>query len=141
RLSAVTPVVRSSEVLAQVDRVLPDRATEALHGFNAVVGTTFFPRYLEPFAPERIVAVPEGDPEVLQDADVQAAERSVVKILGANDCGLGVEGTGFLYGPGRVMTNAHVVAGVDSPGGAIGGYRGRGPVGHHVPVLAFAGAS
>ena len=26
-----------------------------------------------------------------------------------------MEGSGFLYGPGRVMTNAHVVAGVDRP--------------------------
>lgn len=138
RLSAVTPVVRSSAVLAQVDRVLPDRATEALHGFNAVVGTTFFPRYLEPFAPERIVAVPEGDPEVLRDADVQAAERSVVKILGANDCGRGVEGTGFLYGPGRVMTNAHVVAGVDSPEVEIDGDRVRGRVVHYDPDLDVA---
>ncbi|MBE7324011.1 MarP family serine protease [Nocardioides sp. Y6] len=138
RLSTVTPVVRSSAVLAQVDRVLPDRATEALHAFNTVVGTTFFPRYLEPFAPERIVAVPEGDPKVREDADVQAAQQSVVKIVGANDCGRGVEGTGFLYGTGRVMTNAHVVAGVDSPEVEVDGQRVRGRVVHYDPDLDVA---
>ena len=37
----------------------------------------------------------------------------MVKVRGTNGCGSGVEGTGFLYAPGRLMTNAHVVAGVD----------------------------
>ena len=32
---------------------MPESAVEALHSFNDVVGTSFFPRYLEPFAPER----------------------------------------------------------------------------------------
>ena len=40
---------------------------------------------------------------------------SVVKIHGESSCGGGVEGTGFLYSPDRVMTNAHVVAGVATP--------------------------
>ena len=39
----------------------------------------------------------------------------MVKIHGENECGQGVEGTGFLYSPDRVMTNAHVVAGVAAP--------------------------
>jgi len=36
-------------------------------------------------------------------------------VIGANDCGRGVEGSGFVYAPNRLMTNAHVVAGVDDP--------------------------
>ena len=43
------------------------------------------------------------------------AEDSVLKVRGSNDCGRGVEGTGFLYAADRLMTNAHVVAGVDDP--------------------------
>ncbi|MGH3370776.1 MAG: MarP family serine protease, partial [Nocardioidaceae bacterium] len=45
---------------------------------------------------------------------------SVLKIRGENSCGRGVEGTGFVYSPGRVMTNAHVVAGVDDPAVLVG---------------------
>lgn len=138
RLSVVTPAVRSSVVLAKVDQVLPDRATEALHAFNTVVGTTFFPRYLEPFAPEQIVSVPAGDPRTLNDPDVRAAQESVVKVFGANDCGRGVEGTGFLYAPGRVMTNAHVVAGVDDPEVEVDGDRVRATVVHYDPDLDVA---
>jgi S1-C subfamily serine protease len=115
RIGAITPLVRDSAILARVDQTLPADSGRVLQTFNNVVGTTFFPRYLEPFAPERIVAVKPGDPRMLSDPDVMAAEDSVVKVRGANGCGSGVEGTGFFYAPGRLMTNAHVVAGVTRP--------------------------
>ena len=114
-LGGVTPLVRSSEVLGRVDRVLPSAADGLLTAFNDVVGTSFFPRYLEPFAPERIVEVGPGPKRLLTDPDVEDAAPSVLKVLGTNDCGRGVEGTGFVYAPDRLMTNAHVVAGVDDP--------------------------
>ena len=43
------------------------------------------------------------------------ARNSVYKVRGENICQRGIEGSGFLYGPDRVMTNAHVVAGVRKP--------------------------
>ena len=121
RIGAITPLVRDSAILARVDQTLPPDSAKVLATFNNVVGTTFFPRYLEPFAPERIVAVKPGDPRMLTDPDVMAAEASVVKVRGANGCGSGVEGTGFFYAPGRLMTNAHVVAGVTRPEVEVGG--------------------
>ena len=121
RIGGITPVVRESAVLAKVNEVLPPDASQVLQAFNNVVGTTFFPRYLEPFAPERIVAVEPGDRRMLTDPDVVAAQPSVVKVRGSNGCGSGVEGTGFLFAPGRLMTNAHVVAGVTRPEVEIGG--------------------
>lgn len=125
RIGQVTPLVRESAVLAKVNAALPEAAGNLLQAFNNVVGTTFFPRYLEPFAPERIVEVGPGPQRLLSDPDVVRAEASVLKIRGSNDCGRGVEGTGFLYAPDRLMTNAHVVAGVDDPeveieGGSVG---------------------
>ena len=72
-----------------------------------------FPRYLEPFARERIIETDPGPQRRLRDPDVVDAAPSVVKIRAVNTCGSGVEGTGFVYADGRVMTNAHVVAGVD----------------------------
>ena len=76
---------------------MPDRAEQALNAFNEVVGQSFFPRYLEPFAPERIIEVGPPSDAVAGDPDVEAAEASVLKVRGENDCGRGVEGTGFLY--------------------------------------------
>jgi S1-C subfamily serine protease len=120
RIGGITTMVRSSTVLSRVDEVLPASAGGVLQAFNNVVGTSFFPRYLEPFAPERIVEVGPGPQRLLKDPDVVSAASSVLKVRGTNDCGRGVEGSGFVYAPDRVMTNAHVVAGVDDPEVLIG---------------------
>ncbi|MEV7429776.1 MULTISPECIES: MarP family serine protease [unclassified Nocardioides] len=119
-ISGVTPLVRGSTVLAKVDGALPGSAGNVLDTFNNVVGTTFFPRYLEPFAPERIVEVGPGPKRLLRDPDVEAAQPSVLKIRGTNGCGRGIEGSGFLYADDRLMTNAHVVAGVAEPAVELG---------------------
>lgn len=119
-LPTVSKQVRSSAVLSTVDSMMPGEADQALKAFNEVVGSSFFPRYLEPFAPERIISVGPPPGEIGRDPDVRAAAVSVLKVRGENDCGQGVEGTGFLYSPNRVMTNAHVVAGVDDPTVLVG---------------------
>ena len=121
RIGPVTSMVRSSAVLSKVNQVLPDTAPQALQAFNSVVGTGFFPRYLEPFAPEDIVEVKPGPGRLVKDPQVLAARPSVVKIRGANRCGRGVEGSGFVFAEDRVMTNAHVVAGVEDPEVSIDG--------------------
>jgi S1-C subfamily serine protease len=115
RLPWVSEEVRESRVLGKVDEVMPDRAVTALNSFNQVVGSSFFPRYLEPFARERIVQVAPPPPGIARDPEVAAAAAAVVKLHGENECGQGVEGTGFLYSPTRIMTNAHVVSGVTTP--------------------------
>ena len=142
RIGAVTSAVRSSTVLSEVDNVMPSSASKALDRFNNVVGTSFFPRYLEPFAPERIVKVGPGPEALKEDPDVLRAERAVFKIRGANSCGRGVEGTGFLIAPGYLMTNAHVVAGVNRPNVSVGSQEESGKVvlydaGVDIAVVAF----
>ena len=59
-------------------------------------------------------SVEEPDPAVLETAGVSAAALSVVRVIG-DACGLGIEGSGWVAGPGLVVTSAHVVAGVDAP--------------------------
>jgi S1-C subfamily serine protease len=120
RIPGLSPMVRDSRVLVAVNDVMPRSAQAALRSFDNVVGSSFFPRYLEPFAPERIVGVAPAPGRVLRDPDIQRAEPAVFKIRGNNRCGQGVEGTGFLYSPGRMMTNAHVVAGVSDPQVRVG---------------------
>ena len=58
--------------------------------------------------PSPDVAAP--DSKIARDPEVRAASDSVVRVLGTA-CGLGVEGSGWVAGPGLVVTNAHVVAG------------------------------
>ena len=137
-IGGITPLVRDSQVLKKVDQLLPAGADNVLKAFNNVVGTTFFPRYLEPFAPERIVPVGPGPRRLLTDPDVVRAEQSVVKIHSVNDCGRGIEGSGFLYASDRVMTNAHVVAGVAEPTVEINGSAVAGTVVHYDPEVDVA---
>jgi len=121
RITGITPQVRGSVILARVNGLLPNAATGVMQAFDDVVGTTFFPRYLEPFAPETIVSVDPPPKRLLHDPDVLRAGTAVLKIHGDNACGRGVEGSGFLYADNRLMTNAHVVAGVDHPEVLVGG--------------------
>jgi S1-C subfamily serine protease len=115
RIPSVTSAVRGSQVLAKVDEVLPSRADQALQAFNDVVNTDLFPRFLDPFVPERIRETQPPDGEIARQPAVRAAYSRIAKITGVANCSRGLEGSGFVYAPQRVMTNAHVVAGVGSP--------------------------
>ena len=121
QIPGLSPLVRSSRVLTAVNNVMPAVAQSALRGFDDVVGSSVFPRYLEPFTPERIVNVGPPPRGIGRKAAVARAAASVFKVRSDNSCGQGVEGSGFLYAPARVMTNAHVVAGVADPQVLVGG--------------------
>jgi S1-C subfamily serine protease len=62
--------------------------------------------------PPAIVAPPNS--KLAGDPDVVRAARSVVRITGLA-CGLGVEGSGWIASREMVVTNAHVVAGIERP--------------------------
>jgi S1-C subfamily serine protease len=115
RIPSVTSAVRGSQVLAKVDEVLPNSADRALQSFNDVVNTDLFPRFLDPFVPERIRETQPPDSAIARQQPVRDAYTRIAKVTGVASCSRGLEGSGFVYAPKRVMTNAHVVAGVSSP--------------------------
>jgi S1-C subfamily serine protease len=115
RIPSVTSAVRGSQVLAKVDQVLPNSADRALQSFNDVVNTDLFPRFLDPFVPERIRDTQPPDSAIARQQPVRSAYTRIAKVTGVASCSRGLEGSGFVYAPQRVMTNAHVVAGVSSP--------------------------
>jgi hypothetical protein len=114
---------RDSVILDRVDTVMPTRATSVLRSFNEVLDANLFPRYIDPFESEKIKPVGPPDTATLASEGVRKASGSVVKILGQAKCQRGIEGSGFAYADGRIMTNAHVVAGVESPSVVINGQR------------------
>ncbi|MQA83073.1 MAG: MarP family serine protease [Streptosporangiales bacterium] len=110
---ALSYQVRHSQVLRSVDQLMPDVARTWFSTFRRIVDRNTFPQVFGTLGPERIVDVPPPDAGVLTSEELRRARRSVVKIVGtAPACQRRIEGTGFVYAPGRVMTNAHVVAGV-----------------------------
>ncbi len=114
---------RDSTILRHVDGVMPGPASDALRAFNRTLDANLFPRYIDPFEDEPIASVGPPSDATLRDPDVRRAAQSVVKVLGVASCQRGIEGSGFFYAPGRVMTNAHVVAGVDEPSVSVDGRR------------------
>ncbi|MFI1971547.1 MarP family serine protease [Streptomyces cinnamoneus] len=114
--------VRSSKVLLGVARVVPPQANTWFADFSTVLAQNGFPQVFAPFSTEPITSVPPPDPELAGSPVVTVAQRSIVKVVGnAPSCGKVLEGSGFVFAPHRVMTNAHVVGGVDEPTVQIGG--------------------
>ncbi|MEU8824500.1 MarP family serine protease [Streptomyces sp. NPDC048636] len=121
-LPTVGKEVRNSKVLLGVDHVVPNEANTWFTDFSSVLAQNGFPQVFSPFANERITSVPQPDPALAQSPVATQAQRSIVKVVGtAPSCGKVLEGSGFVYAPNRVMTNAHVVGGVDEPTVQIGG--------------------
>lgn len=108
--------VRGSEILTTIDRAMPDPARSLFSSFRRILDSGGFPQVFSGISPAPIVPVGPPDPEVLARPGVRSARPSIVKVLGtAASCSRSLEGTGFVYAHDRVMTNAHVVAGVTGP--------------------------
>ncbi|GAA4684632.1 MarP family serine protease [Streptomyces chumphonensis] len=121
-LSTLGREVRGSVVLHSVSQAMPRQANTWFTGFSTVLGQNGFPQVFSPFANEPITDVPAPDPQLATSSAVDRARGSIVKITGtAPSCAKALEGTGFVFHPERVMTNAHVVGGVDEPTVQVGG--------------------
>ncbi len=124
----VNRAVSSSRLLGAVNRVMPDELGLLADNFRKAVASSTFPRVFEGVAPEQILPVAEPDKGAFSTTQINRAKRSIVKILGeAPDCRQGQEGTGAVVSAGRVVTNAHVVAGVREPTVQVGGEGRRFP--------------
>ncbi|WP_093799826.1 MarP family serine protease [Streptomyces sp. Wb2n-11] len=114
--------VRNSKVLLGVSRVMPDQANMWFTDFRSVLAQNGFPQVFSPFSNEPITEVEAPDPALAGSPVAARAKKSIVKVVGtAPSCGKVLEGTGFVFDDRRVMTNAHVVGGVDEPTVQIGG--------------------
>lgn len=119
---AVNRAVSSSKLLTAVDRYMPENLNVLAENFRRAVAGSDFPRVFAGVAPEQILPVPAPDPGTVSRKVLARAAQSIVKIVGdAPACGRGQEGSGTVVAPQRVLTNAHVVAGVAAPTVQVGG--------------------
>jgi S1-C subfamily serine protease len=126
--------VASSHVITGVDKVVPSRLAGIADSFRGAVGGSTFPRVFAGVGPERISPIQAPDSQVVKTAAVEEAERSIVKITGeAPSCGRGQEGSGVVVAFERVVTNAHVVAGVKRPKVQVAGTGRR----YSAKIVAF----
>ena len=104
--------VRNSVILHGVDTVMPDGARVLYNRLRDTIAGGEFPNVFGDLTPTRAREVPAPDPALVGSPAVAVARNSVVKVTGsAPSCRRRIEGSGFVYAPQHVMTNAHVVAG------------------------------
>ena len=116
--------VRESTVVGTVDDTVPAPVRSLYDSLRDLIDRRGLPDVLDPLTPTDVTDVPTPDPLLVDDPLVVAASAAVVRVTGvAPDCSRRVEGSGFLYADGRVMTNAHVLAGVREPQVAVDGHR------------------
>lgn len=108
----LSSAIRGSAVLAKVDEVMPTEVQDVSAQLREVFNDSGFPAILDPLAPTPNTSVDPPDQSATSTPGVAAAAQSILKVRAtAESCARRMEGTGFVIGPGKVMTNAHVVAG------------------------------
>ncbi|MFH8660539.1 MarP family serine protease [Streptomyces afghaniensis] len=116
----VTSAIRDSRLLGAVQETMPETTPAWFSRATSALTEAGFPQVFNPFENESTaeVAAPSGDS--VTAAATNAAKLSTVKVEGVAGT-QGREGSGFVYAREHVMTNAHVVAGIDEPTVQIGG--------------------
>ena len=116
----VTSAIRDSRLLGAVQRTMPDTTPAWFSGATSALTQAGFPQVFNPFENESTAEVAKPTGDSVTAAATEAAKRSTVKVEGVVGT-QGREGSGFVYAREHVMTNAHVVAGIDEPTVQIGG--------------------
>jgi S1-C subfamily serine protease len=110
----VVKQVDDSVVLSTMDKIMPSQAKTMFGEFRRLLASGPFPQVFSGIGAAHLFSVSAPDPAVLNSSGYLAARSRVLKVDGtALSCDRSIEGTGFVYAPDHVMTNAHVVAGVD----------------------------
>jgi S1-C subfamily serine protease len=118
--TVVTQSIRDSALLGAVQDAMPDATPTWFSRATSALTEAGFPQVFNPFENEPAAGVPEPSGDSVTAAATDAARRSTVKVEGASGS-QGREGSGFVYAARHVITNAHVVAGIDRPTVRVGG--------------------
>jgi len=114
--SAVAGQVRQSALVHAVDKAVPGSVRSVYNSLRDAIDRRGLPDVLDPLTPTRSKEVSAPDQALTSSPVVARVEGSVVQIRGiAPSCSRQIDGSGFVFAPQRVMTNAHVLAGVSHP--------------------------
>ncbi|MEU5085971.1 MarP family serine protease [Streptomyces sp. NPDC021356] len=117
---AVTTAIRDSTLLGAVQNAMPETTPAWFSRATSALTEAGFPQVFNPFENEPAAGVARPSGDSVTASATSAARLSTVKIEGTSG-NQGREGSGFVYASRHVMTNAHVVAGIDHPFVQIGG--------------------
>ena len=111
----VNNLFSQSQLISQIDQYLPERFKDAAQKIQNVITDSPLPEVFKSLVESRITPT-QLESDVAIPAIVTKSVASTVRIDGiAESCSAAMVGTGFIVSPERVITNAHVVAGVKEP--------------------------
>ncbi|MEV0204949.1 MarP family serine protease [Streptomyces sp. NPDC050788] len=116
----LTTAIRDSTLLGAVQDAMPDTTPAWFSRATTALTQAGFPQVFNPFENESTAEVARPTGDSVTASATNAAKLSTVKIEGVSG-DQGREGSGFVYARDHVMTNAHVVAGIDDPSVRVGG--------------------
>lgn len=104
--------IGQSKVVAAIGSALPASSDAVLSRVKGALDEYGFPRVFSSTNAEPIRPVSPADEAAAATPQIRTATASVLRIdADAPSCSRTQEGTGWVYRPGLVVTNAHVVAG------------------------------
>lgn len=110
--NSIAGQIGQSQVLSTLDALVPNQARTLFKNVSALVGQTGIPRIVTGFGQDPAAQVAEPEAGISRDV-LPVIETFTVRLTGdAQECNQSVSGSGFYFAPGRLLTNAHVVAGV-----------------------------
>jgi S1-C subfamily serine protease len=118
--TVVTQSIRNSALLGAVQKTMPETTPTWFSRATSALTEAGFPQVFNPFENEPTAGVAKPSGDNVTPSATNAAKLSTVKVEGVSG-NQGREGSGFVYSSRHVMTNAHVVAGIDRPTVRVGG--------------------
>jgi S1-C subfamily serine protease len=110
---SLSQAISSSRVLGAINAITPEPVQSFMAQVRSATVDQGLPRIAEAFGGEGSTSIPNVDTDT---PVLNTAALSVVRITGnAYACGQSQSGSGFVVSGDRVITNAHVVAGVSHP--------------------------
>jgi S1-C subfamily serine protease len=112
--TAVTRQMADSKVATVLNAMVPPQVRGAFDGLQGLLSSTEVPSLLSGLSG---LSGPDVDPPdgAAVTHEVEVAGESVMRVVGNSvECNDQVSGSGFVVAPGKVVTNAHVVAGVQN---------------------------
>lgn len=110
--NSIAGQIGQSQVLSTLDAIVPNQARTLFKNVSTLVGQTGIPRIVTGFGQEPSSQVAKPEAGISRDV-FPVIETFTVRLTGdAQECNQSVSGSGFYFAPGRLLTNAHVVAGV-----------------------------
>ena len=119
---SISQTLSESRVIKTINKIAPEGSIDLAQSISDNLARNPIPQVFRTLVTGIAPPVPTPTATAIPPG-AKVALGSVVRVEGtAPSCKADITGSGFVVGPGRVVTNAHVIAGVENPRVRVGGH-------------------